>query len=97
MLKFLKTEIQAKELSLSFTASNQQIETRSVRIEKSALILGKKGPDCVHPGVESSIQNVVLRVSRRKKLQNFSLRSVFFVFLTKSLSNCPNSTKPPLP
>ena len=27
---------------------------------------GKKGSNCVHPWVESSIQNVVLRVSRRK-------------------------------
>ena len=32
---------------------------------------GKKGPDCVHLWVKFSIQNVVLRVSRRKNLKMF--------------------------
>ena len=58
---------------------------------------GKKGPNCVHPWVESSIQNVVLGVSRRKSSKIFPCRAFFCVFLTKSLSKCPNSTKPPLP
>ena len=31
---------------------------------------GKKGPDCVHLRVKLSIQNVVLRVSRRKNTQS---------------------------
>ena len=48
-----------------------------LKIEKSALIL-EKGSNCLHSWVESSIQNVVSRVSRRKKLQN-----VFRMFLTK--------------
>ena len=41
---------------------------------------GKKGSDCVHPWVKSSTQNVVLRVSRRKNSQSFSLRSLFFLY-----------------
>ena len=32
---------------------------------------GKKGPNCVHPCVESSIQKVILRVSRRKSSKIF--------------------------
>ena len=60
--------------------------------------LGKKSPNCVHPWVESFIQNVVLRVSTKKKTPKFfPAGSFFLVFLTKSLSKCPNSTKPPLP
>ena len=39
---------------------------------------GKKCPNCVHPQVKFVIQNVVLRVSKRK-LQNFSLRRLFFL------------------
>ena len=47
--------------------------------------------------LESSIQNVVLRVSRRKSSKNFACGAFFFlVFLTKSLSKCPISTKPPM-
>ena len=37
-----------------------------LKIAKSALILGKKGPDIVVLWVKFSIENVVLRVSRRK-------------------------------
>ena len=40
---------------------------------------GKKGPDCVHPWVKFTIQNVILRVSMKKKLQNLSLRSLIFL------------------
>ena len=49
-----------------------------LKIKKSALILGKKCPDCVHSEVKFVIQNVVLRVSKRKKLQNFCLFIDFF-------------------
>ena len=35
--------------------------------KKSVLILEKRDPDCVHHWVKFSIQNVVLRVSRRTK------------------------------
>ena len=57
----------------------------------------KKGSNCVHPWVKSSIQNVVLRVSRGKSSKTFPCRTFFLVFLTKSLSKCFNSTKSPLP
>ena len=65
-----------------------------LKIEKNALILGKKGPDCVHFWVKFSIQNVILRISKRKKSKMFLC---FFVFLTKCLLKYPSSTKPPLP
>ena len=55
----------------------------------------KKGPDCVHPYVKFTIQNVVLRVSKRKKITIFPC--FFLEFLTIRLSKCPNFTKPPLP
>ena len=59
---------------------------------------GKKSPNCVYSWVQSSIQNVVLRVSRRKSSKILPCgRDLFFVFLVKSLLKCPNSTKPPLP
>ena len=35
-----------------------------LKIEKSVLILEKKGADCVYPWVRFSIQNIVFRVSR---------------------------------
>ena len=56
-----------------------------------------KDPNCVHPWVESSTQNVVLRVSIRKSSKIFPCGPFLCVFLTKSLSKCPNSTKSPLP
>ena len=37
-----------------------------LKIEKKCPDLGKKGPNCVHPWLDSSIPNVILRVSRRK-------------------------------
>ena len=57
----------------------------------------KKGPYCVHPWVEYAIQNIVLRVSRRKSSKMFPWGVFFLVYLTKSLLTCPNSIKPPLP
>ena len=57
----------------------------------------KKGPNCVHPWVEYAIQNIVLRVSRRKSSKMFPWGVFFLVYLTKSLLTCPNSIKPPLP
>ena len=57
---------------------------------------GTKGPNCVHSWVESSIQNLVLRVSRRKSSKIFPCGAFFCVF-DEGLSKCPNSTKPPLP
>ena len=53
----------------------------------------KKYPDRVHLWVKFSIQNVILRVSRRKKCFP---GGTFFLFLTKYLSTCPSSTKPSL-
>ena len=51
-----------------------------LKIEKSALILEKKGPNCVHPWVEFSIHNVVLRVSRRKSSKFFPCAAIFLCF-----------------
>ena len=68
-----------------------------LKIEKKCPDIGKKGPNCVHLWVESSIQNVVLRVSRGKSSKTFPCGAALLVFLTKSLSKCLNSTKPPLP
>ena len=57
--------------------------------QKKCPDFGKKGPDSVYLCPKFSIQNVVLRVSRRKNSK--------IVFLTKCLSKCPNSPKHPLP
>ena len=46
-----------------------------LKIDK-CLDFGGKGSDCVHIWVKFSIRNVVLIVSRRKKLQNVSLRGL---------------------
>ena len=49
-----------------------------LKIDKGARFWGKK-PNCVHLWIESAIENVVLRTSRRKSLkENFSLWSLFF-------------------
>ena len=61
---------------------------------KNCRDFGKKNPDRVHPLVEFSTQNMILRVSR-KKVQNFSLH-FFLVCLTECLLNYLSSTKPPL-
>ena len=58
--------------------------------------LGKKSHDCVHLWVKFSIENIILRVSRRKNSKKFPC-GAFFVLLMKCLSKCPNSTKPLLP
>ena len=57
---------------------------------------GQKGPNCVHPLVESPVQNVVLKVSRRKSSRNFPCRAFLLVYLTKSFLKRPNSIKPPM-
>ena len=67
-----------------------------LKIEKKSRDFRKKGPNCVHPWVESSIQNVVLRVSRRKSSKIFPCWAFFLQFSMKNLSKCPNSTKPAL-
>ena len=59
-----------------------------LKIEKSALILGKKGPDSVYFWVKYSIQNVVLRVSRRKS-PKFSLRGPFSCVFEKLFIEMP--------
>ena len=50
--------------------------------------LGKKGSNCVHPWVESSIQNVALRVSRRKNSKVFPC-GVFFCVLDEKFIEVP--------
>ena len=46
--------------------------------QKKCPDFGKKCPSCVHLLVKFAIQNVVLRVSKRKKLEFFSLWRLFF-------------------
>ena len=62
--------------------------------QKKCPDIGKKDLDCFYLWVKFAIQNVVLRVSRRKKRQNISLRGFFFLFffLTKCLLKCHSFT-----
>ena len=61
-------------------------------------ILKRKDRIVFHHWVKFSIQNVVLRVSRRKCFlkspKYFPAMPLFLVFLTKCLSKCPSSTNP---
>ena len=57
----------------------------------------KNRPNCASTWDESSIQNVILRISRGKSFKIFPCGTFLLLFLTKSLSKCPNSTKPLLP
>ena len=61
--------------------------------QKKCPDFAKKGPNCVHPQVKFIIQNVILRVSRRKNSKIFPAVLFFIEFLTKFLSKCPNFTK----
>ena len=57
---------------------------------KKVLRFWKKGPNCVHPWIKSSLQNVVLRVSSRKrKLQSFSLRAFLCCVVDKMFIEVP--------
>ena len=58
---------------------------------------GKKGPNCVHPWVESSIQKVVLRVSRRKSSKSFLCGAFFSCVFDEKFIKSPNSSNLPLP
>ena len=72
------------------------IHRHVTRGEEGGLVcFGKKYPDSVHPWIKFFFQNVVLRVSRRKKC--FPAGTFFLVFLKKCLSKCHSSKKPPLP
>ena len=54
-------------------------------------------PDYVHLWVKFFIQNLVVRVSSRKKNKMFPCGAFFLVFLRKCLFKYPSSTKPLLP
>ena len=43
--------------------------------QKKCLDFRKKGSDCVHPYVKFAIQNIVLRVSKRKYFKIFPCRA----------------------
>ena len=68
-----------------------------LKIEKMCPDFWKKGPDCVHLWIKFSIQNVVLRASRRKSTKLFPVGSLFLLFSKKSLFKCPIFTPYPLP
>ena len=56
---------------------------------------GKKGPHCLHVWVKFSIQNVVLRVSRRKNAKKCYPAGPFFSCVFDEIFiNCSNSTEP---
>ena len=100
---FLTFPIPSLKKSMRYQARNQRggggggLPCPFLKIKKSALILEKKCPDCVYPQVKFAIQNVVLRVSKRKNFKNFPCGAFFLGFLIKCLSKCPNFTKLPLP
>ena len=48
-------------------------------IQKNRPDFGKKGPDWLHPWGKFSIQNVVLRVSRRKQSHFFLVGHFMFI------------------
>ena len=50
---------------------------------------GKKGPNCVHPWVESSIQNAVLRISRRKSSKIFANWAFFVCVFDEKFIEAP--------
>ena len=62
--------------------------------QKKCLDFGKKGPDCVHLQVKFAIQNVVLRVSRRKTSKMFPCRVSFSCVFDECLLKCSISTNP---
>ena len=49
----------------------------------------KKDPDCVHLWVKLSIQNLDVRVSRRKNSQNFTLRGLYSCVFDKMFIEVP--------
>ena len=63
---------------------------------KKCLGFGKKGPDCDH-WVKLSIQNVLLRIPRRKNTKMDPCGASFLVFLPKYLSMCSRSINLYLP
>ena len=62
-----------------------------LKIKKKCPDFAQEGPDCVHPQVKFTIQNVVLRVSRRKNSEIFPAGSFFLEFLAERLWKCRNS------
>ena len=62
-----------------------------LKIEQNCPDFGQKGPNCVHSWVESSTENVGLRVPRGKSSKMFPWGISFPLLLTKVLR------KPPLP
>ena len=77
--------------------SVEMVKTKSQKVfgPNSFVCRSYRGKTDWGPCVESSIQNVVLRASRRKISKILSCGTFFLVFLMKSLSKCPNSKKPP--
>ena len=57
----------------------------------------KKCPDCVHPYIKFTIQNIVLRVLKKKNFEILPYGAFLLEFLTKCLLECRNFKKPPLP
>ena len=55
----------------------------------------KKGHDCVHQLIKFSIQNVVLKVHRRKKLENVILEGLFFLCFWRNVYRSALVPHPP--
>ena len=108
---FNNVSLEWKYCKTSFNRSNRRatrgregggLACTFLKIAKIALILEKKvlivfvlGLN--RPWVKLSIQNVFLRLFRKINRKLFPVELFFLLFLTKCLSKCPRSTKPPLP
>ena len=66
------------------------------KLDKSALICGKKCPYCGHLWVRLSFKMQLLRVSRRKYRRLFPNGGFLYCVVGECLSKCPNSKKTPL-
>ena len=61
--------------------------------QKTSPDFGKKGPDLVHLSVKFSIQNIVLRVSRRKNSKMYPCRTLFPCVFDKTFEHVLNTYK----
>ena len=57
--------------------------------QKKCPDFGKKGPDCINHWVKFSVQNVVLRVSRRKNSKMFPCGNCFSCVFDKMFTTSP--------
>ena len=81
-----KMESNLKLLKRAREAEGETSPSFFLKIEKVPQFW-EKSPDCVHLSIKFYVQNVVLKVSCRKKLQTLSLR--FLCFIDEMLNEVP--------